>query len=275
MSWEGVLPGGIHGEHGLRRDFAFQPLTGQLEVALEESVCDNMPESVSVCLLASLRHIGEEPVDVAGVAALSVGDRQYLMRQLDALLEGNTRWYSAGCSQCRETFDFQLDLLHLPVKPAGDGYPFTEVDTSQGRCRFRVPTGADQIAISGLSSGEEDCTALLERCLISINGEPVCEEKDFSVSDVNAIDAALEAVAPEICCNIAVRCPHCGSENDVSLNPYAFVGKSSGRLLSEVHKLAMHYHWGEEEILRMPRARRQRYLDMIDATRGFGDAETT
>jgi len=270
MSWEGVLPGGIHGQHGLLRDFAFHPLTGQLEVALEEGACDNnMPESVSVCLLASLKHIGDVSVDLELVAGLSVGDRQYLMRQLDALLEGRIRWYSADCTQCKETFDFQLDLLHLPVKAAGDGYPFAEVNTSQGRCRFRVPTGADQVAISGLSSGEGECTTLLERCLVSVDGEPPVEAIIFSDRDVVAIDVALEAVAPEVCCNIAVSCPHCGSENEVSLNPYAFVGRSSGRLLSEVHKLAWYYHWGEEEILRMPRARRQRYLEMIDTIRGI------
>lgn len=35
------------------------------------------------------------------------------------------------------------------------------------------------------------------------------------------------------------------------------------RLYQEVHHLALHYHWSEAEILRLPRGKRQRYLGLL------------
>lgn len=35
------------------------------------------------------------------------------------------------------------------------------------------------------------------------------------------------------------------------------------RLYEEVHYLALHYHWGENAILDLPRAKRQRYLALL------------
>lgn len=35
------------------------------------------------------------------------------------------------------------------------------------------------------------------------------------------------------------------------------------RLYEEVHHLALHYHWSEAEILRLPRSKRLRYLGLL------------
>jgi hypothetical protein len=36
-----------------------------------------------------------------------------------------------------------------------------------------------------------------------------------------------------------------------------------GGLFEEIHHLAYHYHWGEQEILAMPRSRRRQYLSIL------------
>ncbi len=66
------------------------------------------------------------------------------------------------------------------------------------------------------------------------------------------------------------ECPECGAANNVDLDPYRVLARSSDELLRQVHQIATHYHWGEAEILAMPRMRRQRYLDLIDRDRGMG-----
>lgn len=38
---------------------------------------------------------------------------------------------------------------------------------------------------------------------------------------------------------------------------------SADLLLTEVHALALHYHWSERDILALPRARRRRYLALL------------
>jgi hypothetical protein len=35
------------------------------------------------------------------------------------------------------------------------------------------------------------------------------------------------------------------------------------RLYTEVHHLALHYHWSEHDILRLPRGKRQCYLSLL------------
>ena len=268
---EGLLPGGIPDGGKLRRSFGFSALTGEVELALwESSDSDNMPEAVTRCLTAVLEEIGGQPANMKRVSELSVGDRQHLMRRLQILLDGDQGWYSTTCAACHAEFDFQVQLSQLPIKEAGKGYPFADVTTSMGECRFRVPNGRDQSALSGLADEEQACAALLRRCLVSVNGESPNKAIIFSIADHDAIEAALEVVAPEIGCEISVSCIECQTENIVNLDPYACIGKSSRQIVQDIHKIAWHYHWGEDEILRMPRNRRQWYLDMIDAARGLG-----
>ena len=38
---------------------------------------------------------------------------------------------------------------------------------------------------------------------------------------------------------------------------------SAGGLYEEVHDLAYHYHWREQDILELPRAKRRRYLALL------------
>jgi len=42
-------------------------------------------------------------------------------------------------------------------------------------------------------------------------------------------------------------------------------------LYQELHLLALHYHWGEADILRLPTSKRRRYLRLL--ARHVGDAE--
>ncbi|MDX8391054.1 MAG: hypothetical protein R8K53_00545 [Mariprofundaceae bacterium] len=269
---ENLLPGGLASEHGLHRNFTFSPLTGEVELILAECAnSEHMPDAVTQCLSAALDDIGGQQADANRVAALSVGDRQHLMRHLQILLHGDAVWYSATCTQCHADFDFQLELSQLPVKTAGQGYPFAEVATSAGLCRFRIPTGRDQSALSGFADEEQACVELLHRCLLCVDGEKAAEGIVFSTDDREAIESALEEIAPDIGCEISVCCLACKTENRVALNPYACIGKSGQQIIPEVHKLAWYYHWGEAEILAMPSQRRQHYLNMIDAARGIGD----
>ena len=68
---------------------------------------------------------------------------------------------------------------------------------------------------------------------------------------------------------VATPCPECGADNRVSIDPYFCLGRVSQDLFGDIHRLASHYHWSEAEILAMPRWRRQRYLALIDRSRGM------
>ncbi|MDQ6966578.1 MAG: hypothetical protein Q9M23_06620, partial [Mariprofundaceae bacterium] len=181
----------------------------------------------------------------------------------------DTHWLTAGCRKCDAEFDFHVELSKLPVKPAGGGYPVVESRIKSGLCRFRIPTGADQEAIASLHDQGEACTTLLNLCLIDIDGNsPPAVGIAFDADEQVLIDTAMDAVAPEMAMEIQTSCPECGAENVVSLDPYAFLGRVAD-IYADIHTLAWYYHWGEEEILAMPRARRQEYLALIDQARGM------
>lgn len=259
------LPGGLV-EHGTRRrDWAFQTLTGGLELALAE-VSENAastPQAVTLALHLALAELAGQAPSAERVASLCVADRQFLMRELERHLGFEGGWFQAGCRHCGEVFDFPLDYAELPVSEAGEGYPHALVERGKRSLRFRLPTGADQEVLARLPAAETSDWLL--RQLAESEAELPELEADF----VAQVEAALEAVAPAIVLSVQTACPHCGADNAVELAPYRLLDRRSESLLVEIHQLASHYHWSEAEILAMPRARRQRYLQLIDRARGM------
>jgi len=272
------LPGGILRDGVRRRDFAFRPLTGAVELALAEAAgADSpMPARVTAALASTLEHVGGEMAVPAAVADLSVGDRQFLMGRLAVGLGLGESWLTARCGRCGEQYDFSVNHSDLPVKEAGEGYPLAEVETSLGPCRFRVPTGADQEFLAGLDDEGVAFRCLVDRCLVALpgHGENGRSHRDmvgaFSSDDVTRIEAALESVSPEVAVLVQAACPACGAPQGIDVDPYRALSlQSEVRLLHEIHILAATYHWGEAEILALPLERRRRYLDLIDRARGM------
>jgi hypothetical protein len=259
------LPGGLLENGERRRDWAFRPLSGALELALAEvgEAARNTPQAVTRALALALDRLAGEAATPQRVAALCVGDRQFLMRQLERHLGGEGGWFQAECGQCGANFDFRLDYADLPVQEAGAGYPQAQVDLDGRQWRFRLPTGADQEILAQLPEAEARHW-LLRR--LAAAPETMPEAGPLLLA---AAEAALEAVAPGIVVKVATTCPECGGGNQVELDPYRVLSRRSDSLLQEVHQIAMHYHWREADILDLPRARRQRYLQMIDHARGM------
>ncbi|MBT0895081.1 hypothetical protein KI811_14805 [Geobacter hydrogenophilus] len=267
------LPGGIVRDGARRRDFAFRSLTGAVELALAEAdgVGSTLPARVTAALAAALAHVGGEAPLPATVAGLAVADRQFLMGRLATGLGLGESWLTAGCGRCGERFDFSVTHADLPVKEAGEGYPFATVETSLGPCRFRVPTGADQEFLAGLDDEREAFRCLVGRCLVDSPGRRTGDgQPTFTADDVARIESALEAVAPEVAVSVQAACPACGTTHVIDVDPYAALSRNAGGgLLQEIHILAASYHWSEGEILALPLERRRRYLELIDRARGM------
>ena len=258
------LPGGVWREGRLHRDVAFRPMDGHLEMAVAEAAgaLRDLPGRVSAALQAALAEVGALGINRELVDTLSVGDRQFLVSQLAGHLGLETAWLSATCRHCHELFDFPLDYRAVPIKPAGEGYPFAEVTVSTGRIRVRVPTGADQRAILSCPDEYGATRELARRCIV---GEPVA----LTDEDITRIETALEVLAPELATHVAASCPECGSDNVLEFDPYYFLGQVGNELFVDIHHLAAHYHWSESEILGLPRWRRKKYLGLIDLARGM------
>jgi len=258
------LPGGLVEDGMRRRDWAFRPLSGALELALAEAGEDaaSTPQAVTRALCLALDRLAGGAATPPRVAALCVADRQFLMRELDRHLGHSGGWFQAECGGCGARFDFNLDYAELPVQEAGEGYPQAQVDMNGRQLRFRLPTGADQEILARLP--ETEARPWLLRQLASEPDALRAPGQDL----IAAVEAALEAVAPGIVLRVQTACPECGSGNEVELDPYRALSRRGDGLLQEVHQIAAHYHWSEADILNLPRPRRQRYLQLIDRARG-------
>jgi hypothetical protein len=267
-----TLPGGIVGAEGLRRDVVIEPLTGSIEQALVEAAADidNLPLMVSTVLGLALRSVGGTPADRDLAGSLCVADRQYLMLKLAQMIHGDQLWLQSICEHCGEPFDIDIERSMLPVVEAGEGFPIVEIDLGDHRLQVRVPTGDDQEAIAALDDGAA-LRALLGRCIVSV--QPAAPREgpvdELSQAEIETIEAALDAISPAVSTTAQVRCPECGAEQRVALDPYTVPGLDPDRLYQEIHTLAIWYHWSEPAILALPRERRQRYLRLIDQARGL------
>lgn len=259
-----MLPGGVWQQGRLYRDVSFRPVDGHLEMALSEAAhfTHDIPGWVSCVLEASLAEVGSQSYGREQVDAMSVGDRQFLMSRLAGHLGLEHVWMSATCSHCQEKFDFPLDYGAIPVKQAGEGYPFADIDLSMGTVRVRTPTGADQRAIVSLPDEQDARRELSRRCLVE---QPVV----LTDEDIARIETVLEELSPELATRVSARCPECGGNNELEIDPYSCLGRVDYELLMDIHQLAVFYHWSETEILDLPRWRRKKYLSMIDRSRGM------
>lgn len=260
------LPGGLLRAGVVQRQYRFREPDGALELGIAEQAGRDapLPSRVSRVLAAALEHVGGEPVSEVLAGALCVADRQFLMRELARLLGLEQRWHTVACGACGERFDFELPLEQLPVKDAGAGFPFAEVETGQGRLRVRVPTGADQEALAGDGDGADE-RALLARCVESVAGGDVARLED---EELRRIDEVLEAVSPAVVTRVGATCVACGVVQEVEVDPYACLAMSPAALLEEVHTLASVYHWSERDILALPRHRRRQYLRLVERDAG-------
>jgi hypothetical protein len=263
------LPGGLQRDGGLRRDYRFRTLTGELERALSESgeTARTLPQQVTSILASSLLEVGGAAADLALVRSLSAGDRQFLVLQLAALLDPTPRWITTPCSACAEPIQFQVEPLAVPFKPAGEGYPATTLSLSIGDVRVRVPNGADEEYIS-LCGGDADTqlAALLSR--LSDTRPRTIDPMSLSGDDLAAIDAAIDAMSAQAGLAASIACPHCGTAQSAAVDPYAWIVRDTLGLDEDIHRIATHYHWSEKEILQLPRSRRERYLHLIDRSLG-------
>ncbi len=267
------LPGGACNNGHRRRDFAFRAITGAVELALADIAAGRrrLPSQVTAALAATLAHVGGESPSPEVVARLCVADRQYLMGRLAVQLDRGRNWYTVRCAACREPFDLTIDHAELPSKEAAEGYPFAFAETSVGRCRFRVPTGQDQEATAAIDDETHAVEVLARLCLAPLPECPVAADDatPFTTDDIAAIERAMEAVAAEVATTVQAACPSCGAIRAVDVDPYvALPAGSVDDVLKEVHTLASAYHWGENEILALPLARRRRYLELIDTAHG-------
>jgi hypothetical protein len=164
--------------------------------------------------------------------------------------------------------DLELRVDELLVAPYADLRREHAVATADGHTvRFRLPTGADiEAAVQSAAEPGSAVQLLLNRCLIEPTG-PGGAAPALTVETIDELTAMMAALDPQAEIALSAVCPECGEPVRAVLDAAGPVlDELSGRideLLGEVHTLALHYHWSEDEILALEVPRRRRYLAML------------
>ena len=195
--------------------------------------------------------------------ARTVGERVAALLQLYGLHEGlEGVELGARClgADCGESFAFELPLAELAaLAPVDDSLPVALPD---GRTlRLRRPTGNDlrRWRAQRSSTRHQALQAMLR---------DLAPRQALTPEDEAVLAATLAESDPLVDLRVAARCPACGHAQEVAVDLEGLVltrlAARQRELLLEVHRLARHYGWTEDQVLAVPPRRRAEYLALID-----------
>jgi hypothetical protein len=158
-----------------------------------------------------------------------------------------------ACPSCGERLEAEVSVPSLLAAGAEGEAPVLDVE---GRpVPLRWPTLGDLEAAAATGDPAAARLELARRAL----GAEVTDELAAEVS------AALDAADPHLAVRLALACPACDTEFeaavDVGAHVWAAVDRRAHGVMTEVADLAAAYGWTEDEVLRLPRARRRAYAE--------------
>lgn len=270
----------------LHRHVEFAALSGREEELLADG--KNRPASALVTTILShcVLRIGLiSPVSEEVARALLIADRQYLLLKLREATFGDRVQSTILCAwpSCGKEVDIDFLTGGVPVRESEEKGPIYGMELSQEaaltdegeRLRevvFRLPNGGDQEEIAPVLHENEAMalTMLLGRCIQKIgpSKKPVNELIGrLSPMACMEIEKRMAQVAPHVELDINANCPECGRDFTVPFDLHDFffgeLRVSSELLYQEVHYLAYHYHWSEQDIIGMSREKRRMYIDVL------------
>jgi hypothetical protein len=141
--------------------------------------------------------------------------------------------------------------------PAGRGVRALGSSASGPECgpvRFRLPTAADQLAVTGDPAAED---AMARRCL---------RPAEIPARLRRRVEAVMEAMAPSLSSEVQGSCPECGAVVTLHFDARWFCLRElrdrAAFVYQDIDLLARRYHWSESEILAMPNVRRVAYAEL-------------
>jgi len=278
------LPGGYVDETGaVHAEAELTPLTGRDEEWLA-CLAPDMPAAavVTELLARRLSRIGTlRPVTASLVRDLLVGDRSYLILKLREMTFGKRVDAVFHCPNpdCGKPMDvaFSLDDIEVRRAPVTTRFVSLRLSAEPGHdlgdfIEFRLPTGGDQEAVAEIGRRDEEqaIRVLLARCLRSLGAHTSIDHTKIAGLSPEAfreIETALYEHAPHVEIELEAACPECGTIFVAPFEIASFfvseVQPDYRGLERDVHVLARHYHWSEQDILSLPLQKRRRYLRLI------------
>jgi hypothetical protein len=235
-------------------------LTGAEDMLLLEPSADELETAVALAQRLASRSDGA----AFDVAALPLSDLEALLLEQRRAVFGNSVRPQARCSgaECSTLIDvsFRVSdyLAHyrprMPrmVELLKDEPGWFRLRGSQ--VSFRLVTVGDLLATQGLPNPEVELARRTVR------------PQEISKRELKRVQRAMEIISPPQSQELEGRCPECGTPVRFFFSPRSFVLRElqfeAAFLYEDVHLLATRYHWSEDKILSLPRARRSQYAEL-------------
>lgn len=234
----------------------------------EQSVC-NLDTATAIGLLDRLlvRTPGSSAEHLKAVE-LTPAERDRLLAALYERTFGSRIESTARCTLCGDLFDLTFEIGDL-LAACGFAEPSSSFRSEVCReadgtfvlpsgLRFRLPTGEDEMAVVGLPPEQAEL-ALLHSCII---------ESKKGV-DLDAVQQAMEDVAPVLNLDLDAHCPECGGKQllhfDIQFYLLRALEQQNKQVAREIHRLAVAYGWSLNEILGLSRTQRRTFVEFVEA----------
>jgi hypothetical protein len=210
--------------------------------------------------------------------SLTVGDREAVLLQLRRASIGEDFDCILHCPEqaCGEQLELRLAIGDVLLPPYDDVRPtysttFT-LDGHRHAIDFRLPCAGDLNAAAKTHSAEPNhgVAELLRRCVTAATvDDRTVDVDELDPAAIARVSDDMAAHDPQAEIQLDATCPACGHRFSSLFDTASYLLKElearAQRLLTDVHIMALHYHWSERDILAMPSSRRDRYLHLITA----------
>jgi hypothetical protein len=170
---------------------------------------------------------------------------------------------------CGKIIEVELpvdELVHLGGK--NSECKKVEVTIEDKQYSFRKPTGVDQY--EWLKNSYSDLIGAKKTIYGTLAANPT---EDIALSPIfekkiSLIERAFEEADPLVGYCLVVCCPYCEKNHPYEIDLQKLIlyeiQKAQARLLNDIHQLALHYHWNENQILSLPPWRRAQYIAFLE-----------
>jgi len=226
-----TLPGGFIDSDGvLHREARIREINGSDEEAMARELRNptvNVPKVVDLLIKRCVLSVGlHDPVPIPLLANMLTGDRAALMLAIRILTFGSD-WEVPDfpCRLCGQTFGTIVDLNSIEIKKMEN--PMVqdiEVPLRNGHLALvHMLTGDVQLEMvgDGNRTGPEEATIAIDRCMRSLDGNPVMGHiaQKMSMADRRKIILAMAEAQPGPRMEeVMILCMECGREAGYQIN---------------------------------------------------------
>lgn len=239
-------------------------LTGADERAVAGTATEDALRLLDAVMIASP---GGPPLPRA--EDLVAADRDRLLVAIYQRAFGDRVENTLKCTNCRNPFDIDFSLGRLAGSlentsqaPRAHAVAENRFETADG-LRFRLPTGRDERVLAALPLAEIESGLL--HCCLETNPDSIVTPIS---ADAETLQDLLAEVAPLVDLELDARCPECRHAHALQFDIQSYLlGAILGerpRLAQEIHRIAIAYGWGLQEVLSLTRPERRQFIELID-----------